>query len=139
MSSSFYTQLCVPGRTIESNVGSWHRSIPLFKKKMLIIPINIKLHWNLIAIVNTGLLAGYNGNDERPCMLAFDSANCHSLKRISQTIIGWLNFEYQRTFNEESVILRDSSFTVSAPKGEFMRIFLCASVYPSHFLLLYII
>ena len=111
-SSHFFTTLRKEGTDA---VESWtsRRSIDIFKKRLLFIPINKSLHWSLCVVVNpanvflgdmmvddksswndlesSGMSASIPG-----CILFFDSLKAHRKNEVAKHIRNWLNAEWKR-------------------------------------------
>jgi len=49
-------------------VSSWtaKKSINIFKKKFVFIPVNADLHWSLCVVVNAGLIANWYDSENVP-------------------------------------------------------------------------
>jgi len=87
-------------------VATWtvNKGINIFKKKMILIPVNQDKHWSLCAIINAGYI-DYGGVQlyadafQVPVLVHLDSLNLHSMAEISNNIKTWLNAEYSREKN----------------------------------------
>jgi Ulp1 family protease len=89
-------------------VESWtsRKSIDIFKKRLLFIPINKNLHWSLCVVVNpVNVFSGDLIIDEESmgispsipaCILFFDSLKAHRKNEVAKHIRGWLNSEWKR-------------------------------------------
>jgi Ulp1 family protease len=108
----FYTTLRDKGYDA---VAKWtvNKEINIFKKKMILIPVNQDKHWSLCAIINAGYI-DYNGVQlyaeafQVPVLVHLDSLNLHSMTEISNNIKTWLNAEYSREKNcQDSTIFNN--------------------------------
>lgn len=110
MSSQFYTYLSDRTRSPEISASRWQSSMSihtqLFNKKMILIPINIAIHWSLAVILNPGKVLSSNQVDscfdkEEPAILFFDSYGCHNHDVIHENLCFWLNFQYRRVLKDQ--------------------------------------
>lgn len=107
LGTNFYTKLASDG---PEGVDSWtsKRSLQIFKKKFIFVPVNKDLHWSLFIIVNPGLLchleSGEGDSIEMPFMLFIDSGRskkyAHNATEMKKPLYDWLNFQAQRFTNE---------------------------------------
>jgi len=109
--SHFYTTLFEDGI---SAVSSWtkKKSINVFSKSLVFLPINESLHWSLCVLVNPGsIMNTYRDKDHHqsdqapeedylaskvPCILFLDSLKAHRKNRVAKAVNNWLNFEWKR-------------------------------------------
>jgi len=98
-------------------VVSWtkRKSLDIFEKKFIFIPVNKDLHWSLFVVVNAGKVETAHRSDgeanvEHPFILFMDSLQAHKHKVLSTFIIGWLNSEAKR--HRKFKLLGDKPFHV---------------------------
>ncbi|KAJ8687566.1 hypothetical protein QAD02_023360 [Eretmocerus hayati] len=121
-SSHFFSRLSnPPGCTKNDNpvekaqkrhagVSRWTKSINIFEKNFIIIPVNEHAHWYLVIICFPGLV----GTDDQtardkfegkstirgPCILIFDSLSTSKKTRVVQILRTYLHSEYEAKFGE---------------------------------------
>lgn len=96
-----------------SEVTKWTRnkSIDIFSKKFVFVPINESLHWSLCVIVNPRFVLEESDDEEFAFMLFFDSLKAHRKAQVGEHLRKWLNSEWRRL-----KISEDNPFTVDAMK-----------------------
>jgi hypothetical protein len=136
-STHFYSALCENGT---EGVQRWtaKKSINIFEKKFIFVPVNKALHWSLAVVVNPGAIMRHKkwlvgseyvaiDDDEDcshqlyPCILFFDSLRAHNTNAVAVKLRHWLNAEWKRTMAVAGK-LADNPFTkktmlATSPKG----------------------
>lgn len=91
-----------------ASISSWliKRKINVFKKQLVLIPINMQNHWLICVIVNAHVIKPNQDNNSivQPCILIFDSLKYHNKVLISSKIRTWLNFEWHCLHNSNAKI-----------------------------------
>jgi Ulp1 family protease len=153
-STHFYSTLEEDGPRA---VTKWtkNKSIDVFTKRLIFIPINKHLHWSLCVVVNPGQILSHmrkrevvakgvhdlelNGdNDEMPFILFLDSLNMHRKEQVAKNIRSWLNSEWSRLKKSDDVRepFTKDSMVVYSPQGSLchmsLRIY-CYTVAHLHF------
>ena len=121
------------------SVQGWtkRRSINVFEKKFIVIPINYNNHWSLCVIVNPGKIENAYRDDNNevqdnvdlPFILLLDSLKLHHKKEdVGPPLYAWLNFEarsrgmFQNLKKDgdhsNSEIFSSDSVPLLQPKGE---------------------
>eukprot|EP00523_Entomoneis_sp_CCMP467_P006986 CAMPEP_0168734242 /NCGR_PEP_ID=MMETSP0724-20121128/8709_1 /TAXON_ID=265536 /ORGANISM="Amphiprora sp., Strain CCMP467" /LENGTH=1244 /DNA_ID=CAMNT_0008781333 /DNA_START=148 /DNA_END=3882 /DNA_ORIENTATION=+ len=109
-STHFFSTLAKKG---PEGVKNWtmKRSIDIFKKQLIFIPINKSLHWSLAVVVNPRLV-----ETSGCCILFFDSLRAHSMQLVASKIREWLNGEWARGNGDSEQPFTGESTKVYAPK-----------------------
>ena len=129
MSSLFYSRLRMMGI---QGVRHWmtKRSINIFKKKLILVPINKAAHWSLAVIVHPDRAVPVaqtetqrNPEDPFPCIIFMDPLDYHCKRDIQKHLLKWLNAEWNR-LNDGSDSAADdpfneNSFGMFAPASEY--------------------
>ena len=78
-----------------ARVTKWteKRSIDIFSKKNLVLPVHIASHWSLCAVYNAGQIVNFDENDdvqvEIPFILFLDPLDYHSRTAVCKNIRDW--------------------------------------------------
>ena len=111
-------------------VARWtkKKNINIFEKKMIFIPVHKDLHWSLCVVCNPNQIM-HNLTDQSidqptspyTCLLFFDSLKIHTRKKLSPTIIKWLNSEWKRLKPKEKIIMpfNDTTMKSYSPIGNY--------------------
>ena len=99
--TQFFSKLEMEGAKA---VASWtkNKSLDIFEKKFIFIPVNRDLHWSLFVVVNAGEVVSAHQSDdeanvEHPFILFMDSSPLtHNYEKLSEFIRGWLNLEAKK-------------------------------------------
>lgn len=74
-------------------VAKWARGIDLFRSGVVLIPINLNLHWSLILVCNLKSLC-YEGGEGMPCIVHLDSLG-HPSEIIYTKLVEYLKLEWK--------------------------------------------
>ena len=85
-------------------MSSWttKKSINIFEKKFIFIPINEHLHWSLCVVVNAGKIMNAhqpfeNGEKKEAALILFlDSLKAHKKHKVCTTVRKWLQHEAEK-------------------------------------------
>ena len=143
-SSHFYTTLSEEGTEA---VESWtaRKSIDIFKKRFIFLPINKSLHWSLCVVVNPGNILNASrendidsegGTGPFPCILFLDSLKAHRKDVVARHVRKWLNAEWKRLMapqhgGEDPFNL--STMAVFTPRSKFISMPLFPCRYRNHY------
>jgi len=91
--TQFFSKLEMEGAKA---VASWtkNKSLDIFEKKLIFIPVNRDLHWSLFVVVNAGEVESAHQSDgeanvEHPFILFMDSSpGAHNYKKLSNSSEG---------------------------------------------------
>ncbi len=107
-------------------VSQWlkKKNIDIFSYKLLLLPINLNLHWSLCVIVNLHKFRDHvkldqvQLNSEIPFMMLLDSLGMHDAGEIRQNIHKWLLHEWNKFSNNVDLDeKRISLIPIVSPKG----------------------
>jgi len=98
------------------------KNVNIFDKKMLFIPVHANVHWSLLVVVNSGLIANSLNRDisddkEHSCILFLDSLKMHDSETCAKDIRIWLNFEWKRHGRGEDTAFTKETIPVLSPTG----------------------
>ena len=118
MSTYFYQKLTQKSRGASNiaerkdqayeRVKNWTKSINIFEKDFILIPIHAQLHWSLAIISYPGLAANSAERVEMgniPCIIHLDSMgtnSSHAFESIRKNLTQWLQREYNRVESERT-------------------------------------
>jgi sentrin-specific protease 7 len=117
-SSHFFTTLVDEGPV---GVRKWteRKSINIFDKKFVFMPINEALHWSLCVVVHPGSIVNDAEDAPMSCLIFLDSLKAHRKKKVSQKVRAWLNFEWRRiNGGEEDPFTDEKRFPLLDPRSE---------------------
>ena len=137
-SSHFYTTLSKEGTEA---VESWtaRKSINIFQKRFIFLPINKSLHWSLCVVVNPAHILNAScendvdiegGAGPFPCILFLDSLKAHRKDIVARHVRKWLNAEWNRLMAPQHGVCDPFNFSTMAvftPRSKFFH-FLCSFV-----------
>ncbi|CAL4974165.1 unnamed protein product [Urochloa decumbens] len=78
----------------------WWRSVDIFKKAYIILPINETIHWSLIIVCMPA-----KGKDSGPIILHLDSLGLHNSQKLFDTVVRYLEAEWR-------YLQKDSSYDI---------------------------
>ncbi|CAL4947543.1 unnamed protein product [Urochloa decumbens] len=83
-----------------SKLRRWWRSVDIFKKAYIILPINETIHWSLIVVCMPA-----KGKDSGPIILHLDSLGLHNSQKLFDTVVRYLEAEWR-------YLQKDSSYDI---------------------------
>ncbi|CAO1945911.1 unnamed protein product [Urochloa humidicola] len=83
-----------------SKLRRWWRSVDVFKKAYIILPINETIHWSLIIVCMPA-----KGEDSGPIILHLDSLGLHNSQKLFDTVVRYLEAEWR-------YLRKDSSYDI---------------------------
>lgn len=135
LSTAFFTLLHEHHpKYVQLHTQSTRRSANIFEKKIIFVPVNLDIHWSLIAIMNPGKIHLHIDNgasekdldEEHPYILHFDSLRMHDKDVLQANIYKWLNYEFARCNKiEEKNLFSPTSCPVLTANGKIIITHLC--------------
>ncbi|OQS02423.1 hypothetical protein THRCLA_05207 [Thraustotheca clavata] len=137
-STHFYSTLANMNEDNLERIKRWTKTVPIFERRFLFVPVNENCHWSLAVICNPGGLIKpkaepivvdvdempsdiigesqefeETSNDKVACILYFDSLQCHNKQKIAKNLRRYLEIEFNSRFPEQ--------LTIETNKAEFIE------------------
>ncbi|KAF0698132.1 Aste57867_11228 [Aphanomyces stellatus] len=123
-STHFYSALAqrTPFEDSFDKVKRWTKNVSIFDQKYLFVPINDSCHWSLAVICNPGdlgkpldeTLGMMHEENASPCILFFDSLQCHNKTKILENLHSYLEKEFLARYP-------DSPYSFDITKAEMVE------------------
>ncbi|ETW04683.1 hypothetical protein H310_03844 [Aphanomyces invadans] len=101
-------------------IRRWTKHISIFTQRFLFVPINDNCHWSLAVICNPGYLAQpalvEHGGSDAPCILFFDSLQCHNKVKIIASLQTYLENEFYSRYSDHGITFDVTLATLVEPE-----------------------
>ena len=112
-----------------AGVSKWttQKGLDIFTKKILLVTVNLNLHWSIIAVFNAGMINDDLVEDESedpcdmelPALVVLDSLYLHDSAVIARNVRKWLNHEWDKKYSLTGTgIFNEQSMQLFRPKGK---------------------